>query len=185
MRIEYNATLDDVSEPMIRHYLRGRNYARQRFREPMWGGVGAMIGYYFISVLGKQAAGLWWIYPLVFIVGYAVVFIPIRRTVSRRIRNYVKRGIGDKLPLATSFEVTDRQLHCESMKADMSFNLEDLSEVTEDEGWLELVFGDAGVCTIPLRVFRDREEKEEFVERVRKGAGPGVLEKLEAVLAER
>ncbi|WAC21674.1 hypothetical protein OVA24_09780 [Luteolibacter sp. SL250] len=168
MRIEYEATLDDVSEPMIRHYLRGRNYARQRFREPMWGGVGAMIGYYFISVLSKQSADLWWVYPLVFIVGYAVVFIPIRHTVSRRIRNYVKRETGPKLPIPTSFEVTDRQLHCESMKADMSFSLEDLSDATEDADRLEFVFGDAGVCTIPLRVFRDREEKEEFVRRVKR-----------------
>lgn len=171
MRIEYEATLDDVSEPMIRHYLRGRNYARQRFREPMWGGVAAMIGYYFVSVLSGRAAGLWWIYPLVFILGFAVVFIPIRHTVSRRIRNYVKRGIGHKLPIPTSFEVTDRQLHCESMKADISFSLEDLSEATEDAERLEFVFGDAGVCTIPLRVFRDREEKEEFVRRVKREGG--------------
>lgn len=170
MRLEYEATLDDVSEPMIRHYLRGRNYARQRFREPMWGGIAAMIGCYLISVVSKPLADIWWIYPLVFLLGYAVVRIPLQATVSRRIRSYVRREMGNSLPAKTSFEVSDNHLYCESMKSDISFRLADLSESSEDGERLELVFGETGVCTIPLRAFRDAEEKEEFLEKVRAGS---------------
>lgn len=168
MRLEYEATLDDVSEPMIRHYLRGRNYARQRFREPMFGGITAVIGYYLLGTVSQRSQELWWIYPLVFLLGCTVVFIPLRHTVSRRIRTYVKREIGHKLPMKTSFEVSDSHLHCESLKQDLSFDLADLTDLTEDGERLELAFGDAGVCTIPLRVFQDAEQKEEFIRKVRK-----------------
>lgn len=175
VKLEYESTLEDVSEPQVRHFLRSKSFIHQRLRGAFWAGVSAMAVFYVIGSFGDSSRS-WWIYPIVFLVGFLVVYSTHRDTVSKRIRRYVKRELGHRMPSATIYDVSDSQIHCSSLGAETIFALDTLSDVNEDTERLELVFGDAGLCTIPLRVFRDAEHKSAFLNSIRReqNAAPDV-----------
>jgi hypothetical protein len=168
MELQYEATIEDVCEPQVRHYLRSRSYQRQRWLEPIWGGVGAVIALYFITVFTRELSIPVWIYPLAFALGWLCILLTIRDTVSKRICRHLAREVGHKLPSTTKYSILDTKLQCSSLGANTTFDLKDLSAVSEDSERLELKFGDIGLCTIPLRVFQDDDHKKSFLESLKR-----------------
>ena len=164
MKIQYESTIEDVSEPHIRQYLRSSSYRRQRLLEPIWGGVGTLVAFYAITTFTSYSPNTWWIYLIVFALGWLCIFLTIRDTISKRILKYLKLEIGHKLPSSSEYLVSDSKLHCSSLGADIVFNLEDLSSVDEDSERIELLFGDVGLSIIPLRAFDDVDHKESFLQ---------------------
>lgn len=168
MELQYETTIEDVSEPQIRLYLRSRSFRRQRWLEPIWGGVGAAIAIYFITVFDRDLPTKWWIYVIAFVLGWLCVFVTLRDTVSKRIRRHLKRELDHKLPSTAKYSVSETRLQCSSMGAEITFDLKDLSGVSEDSERVELTFGDVGLCTIPLRAFRDDEHKSSFLNSLKR-----------------
>ena len=173
MELQYEGTIEDVCEPQVRHYLRSSSYRRQRWLEPMWGGVGAVVALYFILRFTREVSIQWWVYLIAFALGWLCIFITIRDTVSKRISRHLKRELGHKLPSTTKYFISDDKLQCSSMGADITFVLKDLSRVSEDSERLELTFGDVGLCTIPLRAFNDDDHKASFLESLKREQGVG------------
>jgi len=163
MELRYESTIEDVSEAHIRFYLRSRSYARQRWIEPLWGGIGAVVGFHLVSLFTQRLPSVWWFYAIVFLLGWFCLLITIRDTVSKRIRKHVERQTGHKLPSTTVYSIKDSRLHCSSLGAEITLHLRDLSAVHEDSERVELVFGDAGLCTIPLRAFEGKDHKASFL----------------------
>jgi hypothetical protein len=168
MDLQYEATIEDVSEPHIRHYLRSRSYSRQRWLEPLWGGVGATVAIYIMTGFTRNLPIGWWIYPIVFVLGWLCIFVTIRDTISKRIRKHLKRELGHKLPSTTKYSISEDKLQCSSMGADITFYLKDLSDVCEDSERVELTFGSVGLCTIPLRAFLDADHKASFLKSLKR-----------------
>jgi hypothetical protein len=167
MELQYESTIEDVCEPQVRHYLRSGTYRRQRWLEPMWGGVGAIIALYFITAFTRDLSIQWWVYPITFVLGWLCILITIRDTVSKRIRQHLKRELGHKLPSTTKYSISNGKLQCSSLGAEITFDLKDLSGVSEDTERIELTFGDVGLCTIPLRAFLDPDHKASFLESLK------------------
>lgn len=171
MELQYEATIEDVCEPQVRHYLRSNSYRRQRWLEPIWGGVSAIVALYLTTVFTSDLSIRWWAYPIAFTLGWLCIFVTIRDTVSKRISRYLKRELGHKLPSTTRYSISNAKLHCSSLGVSITFDLKDLSGVSEDAERLELTFGDDGLCTIPFRAFRDAEHKASFLDSIsREGA---------------
>jgi hypothetical protein len=164
MELQYESTIEDVCEPQVRHYLRSKSYRRQRWLESMWGGVGGVIALCFITVFTRDFSIPVWVYPIAFALGWLCIRLTIRDTVSKRIYRYVTREFGHKIPATTQYSIFDNRLHCSSLGANITFELKDLSAVSEDSERLELTFGDIGLCTIPLRAFQDDDHKASFLE---------------------
>ncbi len=174
MKLEYEATLEDITEPQLRYYFRSKSFSRQQYREPLWSGIGGSVALYLISSFREGLPLPWWAYVIAFVFGYLVIYSTFRDLVSKRIRKYMKREYGYKVPCRTIYVISDSQLRCSCLGPEIVFDLDSLSSVQEDAGRLELVFGDAGLCTIPLRVFRDSGHKAAFLQAVRRERDGGV-----------
>ena len=60
----------------------------------------------------------------------------------------------------------DDKLECDHLGATLGFKLKDLEHLMEDDEYMEISFGDVGLCTIPLRAFESEEQKEAFTTMV-------------------
>lgn len=169
MELRYESTIDDVCEPHIRHYLRSRTYARQRWTAPIWAGVGGMVGFHAVMWLTGRLPDSWAIYCCVFLIGWIFMFITLPSTVSSRIRKHLVRQVGHKLPSTTRYWVSGSKLHCASLGAEFVFDLNNLSAIREDAKRMEVGFGDVGFCVIPLRAFQDEDHKAMFLQSLEKG----------------
>jgi hypothetical protein len=167
MNLEYETTLDDISEPQIRHYLRSKTFKKQRFTEPIRTGMFAAAIIYLVSVILDHPMP-WWTYPLGAIAGYAMIYFTLRDTVAKRMTNYIKNECGHKMPATTSYVIENGKVRCNSMGSEVTFCLDSLSEIREDPTHLELNFGDVGLCTIPVRVFKDVFQRQAFIENIRR-----------------
>ena len=161
MRLEYAATLDDVAAPTIRFYLRGKSYASQRFKEPLIMGLAGVGAYYLIT--SSRPVHLWWSYFVFFALIFCAKFFDMKRTVSQRIRNYIKREKEHLLPTPVTYDITDTHLFCNFFGVDTVYSLDSITEIKEEAERLEIWVGDTSLSTIPLRAFRDEAHKAQFV----------------------
>lgn len=171
--IRYEATLDDVTEPSVRFYLRSKTARKAKLRSTVAGG--AMCAVAMVFILRNRdpailvAAGL-----AGALIGACLNFFTYTSTVRGRIRKHLKNSMEGKLPSPTSFGIEDGKLVCDSCGVTISFPLTRLEVVTEDVARMEISFGDTGLCTIPLRAFECPEQKAEFLERL-KWVNPSVV----------
>lgn len=63
----------------------------------------------------------------------------------------------------TAFFIEDGTLRCDTDGLTSIRPLSELQSVSEDQGYLEMYFGDKGLCSIPLRAFSSEAQKAEFV----------------------
>ena len=176
MNLEYETSLEDISEPQIRHYLRSKTFKKQLFTEPIRTGVIMAATIYLVSVILDRPMP-WWTYPLGAIAGYAMIYFTLKDTVSKRIQNHIKNEVGHKMPATTSYVIEDGKIRCNSLGSEVTFRLDSLSKIREDSTHLELDFGDVGLCTVPVRVFKGASCKQAFMEKIRREqAGHGDAE---------
>ena len=163
MTLIYQATLDDIAEPAIRHFLRSKTARRNRVRSTIFGAILMTVAFVFIFRNRPQdfnvIAGF-----VGAIIGAVINFWTYIPTVKKRIRKHIEIDSGHRIPNETKYVVEPGLLRCESLGVKIEFALADLKEVSEDASWLELSFGEAGVCTIPLRAFTNNLSKGTFLE---------------------
>jgi hypothetical protein len=166
MTLTYQATLDDIAEPAIRHYLRSTSARRARIRSTVSGAVFMAAAFIFIFrerslffVAGGAVAGV--------VIGAALNFWTYIPTVKKRIRKHIQTENGHRIPNETIYIVEPGILRCESLGVKLEFSLKDLKEVSEDAERIEFSFGDVGLCTIPVRAFSDNAAKAAFITEVK------------------
>jgi hypothetical protein len=165
MKLEYEATLEDLSESQIRHYLHSRSFKQRRLIESGYAVFMANLMLAAFSYVAKMPF-LWQGAIFASVIGFGAVFWTYKDTVSKRITKYLKREIGHRLPAATIFVAEQDRLTCLCLGSEVSFPLEKLSASIEHSRYLELQFGEAGMCTVPLRVFSDEQHKSAFLKAV-------------------
>lgn len=162
VRISYESTLADVVEPSVRLYQRGRTYTTQRWTGvAIWGGAFAVFA--AIGFRSKPDINL----PLICLAaaawGAGLTLLTYKGTVRRRITKYVRTELKGDWPRHTDYTVADGKLTSTTSGVSISFQLADLTGVTDDGKYLELNFAPKGLCTIPLRAFDDTEHKAAFL----------------------
>ena len=170
MTLIYQATLDDFAEPAIRHYLRSKTARHARLRSTVSGAVLTASTLVFVLrdrswvfLVGGAAAGV--------VIGAAINFWTYLPNVKKRIRKHLQTEHGHRIPDETIYTVEPGVLRCESLGVKYEFPLRELKEVLEDAGYIELSFGELGLCTLPIRAFSDPSEKAAFLAEVEVSAG--------------
>jgi hypothetical protein len=165
MTLNYQATLDDIAEPATRHFLRSKTAKRNRIRSTMFGAILMAVAFVFIFrertkefiVIGGFVGAM---------IGAAINFLTYVPTVKKRIRRHIQTENGHRIPNETKYVVEPGLLRCESLGVKIEFSLADLKDVSEDANRIELSFGEAGLCTIPLRAFTDELPKATFLDTI-------------------
>lgn len=165
MKFAYESTLDDVVEPSVRLYLRSKTSATNRWRSALiW--AFAFAAFAFIGFRYKTDVNIAVICLAAAAWGAGLVLLTYKSSIRRRIAKYVAREMSGPWPRTTSYEINDGQVISTTSGVTISFNLADLTAVTEDARHLELTFGSKGLCTIPLRAFPSIGEKTAFLAAV-------------------
>ncbi len=162
MTLSYDSTLDDVVEPSVRLYQRGRTYKNQRWTgAAIWGAAFAVFA--AIGFRSKPDINL----PLICLAaaawGAGLTLLTYKGTVRRRITKYVRTELKGDWPRTTDYTIADGKIVTTTSGVSVSFQLSDLTGVTEDGKYLELNFAPKGLCTIPLRAFHDTDHKAAFL----------------------
>jgi hypothetical protein len=165
MTLTYQATLEDIAEPATRHFLRSKTATRNRIRSTIFGAI--LMAAAFVFIFRDRTSEFLVIGAFVgAIIGVAINFWTYVPTVKKRIRKHIRTENGHRIPNETKYVVEPGLLRCESLGVVIEFSLTDLKEVSEDAKRIELSFGEAGLCTIPLRAFTDDLPKANFLNAI-------------------
>ena len=171
MTLSYNADLDDVAEPVLRHFFRSQSARHAQLKSTIYGAL-------FMGAAGCFVARRWEPTTIVIagligaLAGAVLNYFTYKPTATRRIRKHMKRETEGRLPAQTIFSFEQDRIKCECLGVVVSFSLADLESVTEDDKRLELHFGSKGLCTIPLRAFSSDIEKSNFINEAECESGP-------------
>lgn len=165
MTLNYQATVDDLAEPAIRHFLRSKTARRSRVRSTILGAI--LMTAAFLFIFRERGTEFLSISAIIgAFLGAAINFWTYIPAVKKRIRNHVRTEHGHKMPCPTTYMIESGVLRCDSLGVTIEFSLADLDQVSEDRDRLELSFGDKGLSIIPLKAFQDDKAKVAFLEAI-------------------
>jgi len=165
MTLTYETTLAEAAEAPARLFQSGKSYATNRWR-------GALIcagAFGFFAMLGfnaKPNVNLPVICAAAAAWGAGIFLLAYKGMVRRRIIAYVASELKGTWPRRTNYAVNGAELICTSAGQTFTYRLAELAGVHDDGRWLELSFGERGLCVIPLRAFADTDEKSRFLAAV-------------------
>lgn len=166
MKLSYESRLDDIVEPAVRLFLRSKTYQTNKWRGTLLCAVVFAV-FAFLGFHARDAISIVWICMAAAAWGAGIYLLTYKGTVRRRIEKYVARQTEGKLPETTLYEVTSEKLNYTTLGVGITFPLADLIVIVEDAEYLELSFGEKGICVIPLRAFSTPDEKAAFLSAVR------------------
>ncbi|MDF3056014.1 MAG: hypothetical protein K0R17_229 [Rariglobus sp.] len=162
MKLTYEASLDDVIEPGVRLFMRGKTCATNRWRGALL--CAAIFAVFaWLGFQSKENVNL----PVVCLAaagwGAGLFLLTYNGTVRRRIRKYATSEMKGPWPATTVIEIDAGKITSTTAGVTSAFELADLSDTAEDSNYLELRFGNKGACVIPLRAFHSSGEKAAFL----------------------
>lgn len=161
MNFQYEATLDDIAEPHIRQFVRSTTYQRNRFYWVLWAAIGGGAFLLLIKQFADPEFPSWLILIFVLVSGIGCYFI-YPDSVRKQIKKHLKRELKEEIPAITTYNITDTKVECRSLNIDISFDIKDLAQLSEDDERIELYFGPKGLCVIPKKAFATQEEINQF-----------------------
>jgi len=167
MLLEYEATLSDLAEAHTRLFLRSATFRKQR----VYFSLGSAITFIALLLFFSQNvdSSREWVGAIVTAVILAIAcFLARKRMVSHSIFKYIEREYGDALPFKIQFTVGKQHLACRSRDVDITFSLDNLENVIEDDEYVEISFGNRGLCIVPLRAFESDSHKSNFLSVIRR-----------------
>jgi hypothetical protein len=166
MNLTYQATLEDISEPAIRHYLRSQSAKKNRRQSTV---IGMVICAAAAAFVFRDSEGTKLLFFTIIgaITGGVLNFYTYKSTVKKRITKHMRLETEGRLPSQTTYRIQENELICDCLGATITFQILDLAEIKEDNERMELNFGDVGLCTIPLRAFESAEEKQIFLRELK------------------
>lgn len=166
MTLRFDSTPDDIAEHAIRHFVRGKTYAANRWRgAALCGLVFAVFG--FLGFHSKQTVNLAVVCAAAASWGAGVFLLAYKGVVRGRIRKFVTKELAQKPARSGTLEIRDGRLVGAGAFAAVTFPLADLVSVTDDGKWLELFFGEQRLCLIPARAFESSADKDAFIAALR------------------
>jgi len=169
MKIDFESTVRELAESQIRAYRQSATYKRNRcIVSFLYWVITGLFSFFLVRSLGDERSAL--TISLLFAgFTFVVIFFFYPAIASGRITKDLERERKSRgfLSLNTTYTIHPDQITCRCTDVEISFLISDLSDVIEDEYFLELTFGEKGFFTIPVRAFESEIEKEAFKARVR------------------
>lgn len=165
MKLTYESTLDDLTDPSVRFFMRSETYRRGRIRNAL---VGALSGSAVGGLFGiTRSDTIFATYAILgAVVGATISYLTTPGSTKRSIRKHLERETRGRLPALTVYTFEEKKVVVDHLGVTTAFQLEDIEDIAEDAGRLDISFGDVGLCTIPLRAFKDDEEKAAFLAKL-------------------
>jgi hypothetical protein len=167
MLLEYETTLPDLAEAHTRLFLRSDTFKKHRVYFSLGSAI-TFIAFLFFFSDNVDSSREWAGAILIAVILAIVCFLVRKKMVSHSIFKYIEREYGDALPFMTQFTVSEQQLACSSRDVGITFSLDDLENVIEDDEYVEMSFGNRGLCVVPLRAFESESHKSNFLSVVRR-----------------
>jgi hypothetical protein len=166
MEIKYLSSLEEFAEPHVRQFFRSKNYHRNRLLESFGMSIGVAGGLvFFVYIATKTIIPVILLSPALALAAYHYYRFP--SIIRKRIANHIKRDFGKNFECETSYTIKKNKIIIKSLETEIRLPLENLCEVKQDEFYLELWFGQKGICVIPLRVFNTDLELDEFIKEIK------------------
>ena len=152
MTLAYESTLDDIAEPSYRLHLRKKGAQKAKFQSSLF------IGLFFLTAAvitsrSSNSVEKWIVFGGLGLILCILHYLTHDWFAARRIRKYLKKQTKSRLPAKTVYHIEEDKLECDHLGVTISFPLKKLKKVSEDHHFMEISFGEIGLCTIPLRVF--------------------------------
>lgn len=166
MTVRFESTPDDIAEHAVRHFVRGKTYAANRWR-------GALLCALVFAVFGllgfhsKENVQLPVVCAAAAAWGAGVFLLAYKGLVRGRIRKFVTKELSGKPARYGSLEIQNGRLTGAGTCASINHPLSELVAVNDDGRWLELSFGARQVCLVPVRAFESPADKELFIAALR------------------
>ncbi len=164
MLLEYEATLHDFAEVHIRLFLRSSTFKKQRVYYALGSAITLLALLFFSRNVDTPTE---WSIAIFFAAILAtVLFMARKMMVSHSILKYVENEAGDDFPNSIRYTVSEQTLTCNSRDVDITFSLDSLENVVEDDDYLEISFGKRGLCVVPIRAFESDSQKSDFLSAI-------------------
>ena len=173
MRVQFEATLDDLVDVHVRALARSRVARGWRWEGSLLCGLLAGIGLFLsLSVLGDLIEWPFEAKLALSIVGAiagAVVYpFSYRRTIAHRLRKYCREQIGAELPFTVEVELHLEGVRVKQLGADITFEWASVEDIQEREDSVDIVTRHGGMVAVRRRAFDSFGAMEEFVDLARR-----------------
>jgi len=172
MEIQFDTTLDDLTEHRYRLFIRKSSYQKNKWL----GVVGPFLGVGIVFVVLKYVIAVdlpGWLPVLLGAVG-AIAYLVFYPEITRsNIKKYLAKTVQDELPWPTTYRIDDGQISGGSSNKEISFKLSELDNIKEDQRAIELSFGAKGLLVIPVRAFDSTDEIDQLKKMLQSEYAPG------------
>lgn len=170
MTFSYQSTLEDKVEASFRYFVRGPTAQLWRIKSAFYAAIvaGAIVFFGNWAINSSMTRSIS-SFAVAVVVAAAFGYFTYFDTVRSRLRRHFKLLASEQPTSETRYTVAEGKLICLSDGVEISFPLSSLSLVSEDKTRLEVEFGKAGLCVIPLRAFESPQAKDEFVKTLKEG----------------
>lgn len=158
MRIEYDATLDDIAETHLR--LEARSKVARTWR---WEGIvisGLLAGVILFMLIPE---------PLLTGVGGAVLYaITYKRMLRRRLRKYLREQLGTEGPVKFQVELTEAGIWTKQKNTQITFEWANVASLEETSDSVDFIMRDGGIVVVRNKGFQSSDTRRQFLECGRK-----------------
>jgi hypothetical protein len=165
MKLTYEASREDIAETGIRMFFRGKAFATTRRRGAILCAVMFTV-FAFLGFHARENVNLAVVCVAAAAWGAGLFLLTYKGAMRRRIQKYMTTEMHHSVPLVIVHEIKDGTITRTASGSTQAFSLADFTGSNEDARYLELAFGDKGVCVIPLRAFPSTETKSAFLSAI-------------------
>ncbi len=174
MEIKFETSIDDLAEHRFRLFIQRKTYKKNRWL----GMVGSFLGVGVVFLILKKyfnAELPLWLPLLLGSIGAIVYFVFYPDITKKNIKKFIAKTLKEELPYTTTYKIKEGHIICNSLNEDISYKINELVNIEEDENLVELSFDPKGLLVIPKRAFESMNEIDRMknILKSKQGGGEG------------
>jgi hypothetical protein len=165
MRVEYDATLDDVADAHLRAYSRSSMARRWRRQTIIW--TGLLTGLFMFVIVWENLLQrlLWAGFGVILGAGFQA--LTYREMIRCRNRNYIRERLGSDGPFRFMVELREDCVWTKQDATQVSFDWPNVREVVDGPDGIEFRMRDGGFVIVRNKGFASASERSDFLNRAR------------------
>jgi hypothetical protein len=165
MHIEYETTLDDIADDQVHALARSELARRTRWQIALWIAVlASILLFLLLSLLGATLLERFLVAGFGAVGGSVGYLMSYRRTMKRRVLEYLREQVQSDGPLLLTVELRDDCIWTKQGGTQVSFDWTNLREILDSADGIELRMRDGGSVIVRSRGFPSQAVREEFKE---------------------
>lgn len=163
MKIEYDATLDDIADAYVRMAAKSNMARRSRWQGVFWIALfTGLILFMHLTLCGATAVERSVVTILGIVVGAGGYWLTYRDSAKRRTVKYLREQMHSDGPFPFTVELRDDCIWIKQGTTQMSFDWNNVAEMVDAGDALEFRMHDGGFVIVRNKGFPTLESREEF-----------------------